>query len=222
VDLQLRAGLPAHCADPPAAAQTDRHDHLLRAERHVDDGRSGQAEHPLECGSDAHVVLLSEPLSFITQQPASRAAARRSDPAQLPRDPAPAQTPAHAGRPRRRFTPKPRGDPQFNGELVDVFDLIQNATNRPPGRGFTIAAIRSSDHGATWSRRAITIDRHNTFQGLVVDPDDPNAATRLVRTGDIVPQVTVDPRSGAIYVVFQDSRFGPRSSIASRSRSTAG
>jgi hypothetical protein len=103
---------------------------------------------------------------------------------------------------------------RFDGELVDVFDLIQNPTNRPPGRGFTIAAIRSSDHGATWSRRAITIDRHNTFQGLVIDPDDPNTATRLVRTGDIVPQVTVDPSSGAIYVVFQDSRFGPRSSIA--------
>jgi hypothetical protein len=104
---------------------------------------------------------------------------------------------------------------QFNGELVDVFDLIQGATNRPPGRGFSIAVIRSSDHGATWSRRAITVDRHNTFQGLVVDPDDPNAATRPVRTGDIIPQITVDPNSGAIYVVFQDARFAPvRSSIA--------
>jgi hypothetical protein len=104
---------------------------------------------------------------------------------------------------------------QFNGELVDVFDLIQGATNRPPGRGFSIAVIRSSDHGATWSRRAITVDRHNSFQGLVVDPDDPNPATRPVRTGDIIPQVTVDPNSGAIYVVFQDARFAPvRSSIA--------
>ena len=35
-----------------------------------------------------------------------------------------------------------------------------------------------------------------------------------VRTGDIIPQGTVDPNSGAIYLVFQDSRFGPRSSIA--------
>jgi hypothetical protein len=103
---------------------------------------------------------------------------------------------------------------QFNGELVDVFDLIQNFTNRPPGRGFSIQVIRSSDHGATWSKRAITVDRHNTFQGLVIDPDDPNTATRTVRTGDIIPQITVDPNSGAIYVVFQDSRFGPRSSIA--------
>ena len=103
---------------------------------------------------------------------------------------------------------------QFDGELVDVFDLIQNRANRPPGRGFSIAVIRSTDNGATWSKNAITVDRHNTFQGLVVDPDDPNPATNPVRTGDIIPQVTVDPNSGAIYVVFQDSRFGPRSSIA--------
>jgi hypothetical protein len=105
-------------------------------------------------------------------------------------------------------------NPQFNGELVDVFDLIQNRANRPPGRGFSIQVIRSSDRGETWSKRAITVDRHNTFQGLVIDPDDPNAATRPVRTGDIIPQITVDPNSGAIYVVFQDSRFGPRSSVA--------
>jgi BNR/Asp-box repeat len=102
---------------------------------------------------------------------------------------------------------------QFDGELVDVFDLIQNVANRPPGRGFSIALIRSTDHGETWSRRAITVDRH--FPGVVVDPDDPNPATRAVRTGDIIPQVTVDPNSGAIYVLWQDSRFGGvRSSIA--------
>ena len=103
---------------------------------------------------------------------------------------------------------------QFDGELVDVFDYIQNVANRPPGRGFSIQVIRSTDNGATWSKNAITVDRHNTFQGLVVDPDDPNPATNPVRTGDIIPQVTVDPNSGAIYVVFQDSRFGPLSSIA--------
>jgi len=104
---------------------------------------------------------------------------------------------------------------QFDGALVDVFDRIQNFANRPPGRGFSIAVIRSTDQGETWSKKAITVDRHNTFQGLVVDPDDPNPATRAVRTGDIIPQITVDPNSGAIYVVWQDSRFGGvRSSIA--------
>jgi hypothetical protein len=103
---------------------------------------------------------------------------------------------------------------EFDGELVDFFDLIRGASNRQKTRGFSIAVLRSADHGATWSKRARIVDRHNTFQGLVVDPDDPNTATRPVRTGDIIPQGTVDPNSGAIYVVFQDSRFGPRSSIA--------
>jgi hypothetical protein len=102
---------------------------------------------------------------------------------------------------------------QFDGELVNFFDLIQSA-NRPPGRGFSIALVRSTDRGATWDRRATVVDRHNTFQGLVVDPDDPNPATNPVRTGDILPQGTVDPNTGAIYLVFQDMRFGPRSSIA--------
>jgi hypothetical protein len=97
--------------------------------------------------------------------------------------------------------------------LVNFFDLIHGATNRPPGRGFSIALIRSDDHGATWDRRATVVDRHNTFQGIVVDPDDPDTNTRRVRTGDIIPQGTVDPVTGAIYLVFQDSRFGPRSSI---------
>jgi hypothetical protein len=101
---------------------------------------------------------------------------------------------------------------RFDGELVDVFDLIQNAANRPPGRGFSIALIRSSDRGASWSKRATIVDRH--LVGTVVDPDDPDLNTRRVRTGDIIPQVAVDPNSGAIYAVWQDARFGPRSSIA--------
>jgi hypothetical protein len=103
---------------------------------------------------------------------------------------------------------------EFDGELVDFFDLIRAASNRQQTRGFSIAVLRSADHGATWSERARIVDRHVTFQGLVVDPDDPNAATRTVRTGDIIPQGTVDSNSGAIYLVFQDARFGPRSSIA--------
>jgi hypothetical protein len=103
---------------------------------------------------------------------------------------------------------------QFDGQLVDFFDLI-HFSNKPPGRDFSIALVRSDDHGATWDKRATVVDRHNTFQGLVVDPDDPNPSTRLVRTGDIIPQGTVDPNTGAIYLVFQDMRFGGvRSSIA--------
>src|SRR5205814_10161939 len=54
-------------------------------------------------------------------------------------------------------------------------------------------------------------------RGIVADPDDGAAH----RTGDINPEAAVDPNTGAIYVVWQDSRFGPRSSIA-LSRSTDG
>ena len=96
---------------------------------------------------------------------------------------------------------------QFDGELVDFFDLIRNS-NQHKTRGFSIALIRSTDNGATWDRRATIVDRH--FRGVVVDPDD-NAP---VRTGDILPEPAVDPNSGALYVVWQDARFGPRSSVA--------
>ena len=98
---------------------------------------------------------------------------------------------------------------QFDGELVDFFDLIRNA-NQHKTRGFSIALIRSTDNGATWDRRATIVDRHFSFQGLVIDPDD----GRPVRTGDILPEPAVDPNSGALYVVWQDQRFGPRSSVA--------
>ncbi|MGH3319835.1 MAG: maleylpyruvate isomerase N-terminal domain-containing protein [Streptosporangiaceae bacterium] len=46
--------------------------------------------------------------------------------------------------------------------------------------------------------------------GGVEDPETGHA----VRTGDIIPEVTVDHDSGAIYLVWQDARFGPRSSVA--------
>ena len=78
----------------------------------------------------------------------------------------------------------------FNGELLDVFTLIRETKNEHQTRGFHIAAIRSSDHGATWSKREIIISDFR--RGIVVDPDD--AAPH--RTGDINPEAVVDPASG--------------------------
>ena len=69
MDLQLPAGLPTRRADAPPAAQPHGHDHRLGVEADVDDGRPGQAEQPLECGGDAHVVLLQRPLISNNQQP---------------------------------------------------------------------------------------------------------------------------------------------------------
>jgi hypothetical protein len=96
----------------------------------------------------------------------------------------------------------------FNGELLDVFTLIRGAKNEHDTRGFNIAAIRSADNGATWTKREIIISDFR--RGIVIDPDDGAAH----RTGDINPEAIVDPTTGAIYVVWQDLRFGPRSSIA--------
>ena len=103
----------------------------------------------------------------------------------------------------------------FNGELVDVFTQIRAFKNEKGSRGTFIAAIRSDDHGGTWTQNEVLIDRFQ--RGIVRDPDD-NAAHR---TGDINAEAAVDPNTGAVYVVWQDSTFGPRSSIA-LSRSTDG
>jgi hypothetical protein len=96
----------------------------------------------------------------------------------------------------------------FNGELLDVFTLIRGRKNEQGTRGLHIAAIRSTDHGTTWSKDETIISDFR--RGIVADPDD--AAPH--RTGDINPEAAVDPASGAVAVVWQDNRFGPRSSIA--------
>jgi hypothetical protein len=97
---------------------------------------------------------------------------------------------------------------------VDIFNQVRFHKN-PDTRGNFISAIRSTDHGATWTKQEVTIAAFP--RGTVRDPDDAAAH----RTGDINPEAAVDPNTGAIYVVWQDSTFDPRSSIA-LSRSTDG
>jgi hypothetical protein len=101
-----------------------------------------------------------------------------------------------------------------SGDLVNAFDLINNFKNAQESRGFSIAVIRSEDNGATWDQHATIVDRHFSFQGVVIDPENPNTSTRRVRTGDILPEVAADPNSDTVYLVWQDMRFGPRSSVA--------
>jgi hypothetical protein len=96
-----------------------------------------------------------------------------------------------------------------NGDVLDFFDLIFNFTNKDKARGFNVAFIRSSDKGATWSRAKI-VDRLQLV--TVRDPD----TGQIVRSQDFNPDVAVDPRSGNLYIVWQDGRFsgGTRSDIA--------
>ena len=78
-----------------------------------------------------------------------------------------------------------------------------------------LEVIRSADHGATWSA---PIRISNFFPHGTTDP----ATHEQVRDGAIVPQMAVSP-SGALHVVWQDSRFssGDHDAIA-YSRSTDG
>jgi hypothetical protein len=96
-----------------------------------------------------------------------------------------------------------------NGTLVNVFDLIS--------AGDEVALIRSTDKGATWSSNATLVSKLG--QVGVRDPETGQA----VRTGNIIPDVAVDRRSGALYLVWQDARFsgGAHDAIAF-SKSTDG
>jgi hypothetical protein len=100
-----------------------------------------------------------------------------------------------------------------NGDLVMVFNLIRNV-GAPRNRGFTVAVMRSTDKGDTWSA-PIVVGRLLTDG--VRDPADGHD----VRTGDIIPQIAVDDENGNLYAVWQDDRFTGQEQIAF-SRSTDG
>lgn len=94
--------------------------------------------------------------------------------------------------------------PRAAGEdstLVNAFNLIFNFKNKGKNRGLNVAVIRSEDSGETWTSKPIIVDKLLT--ATVSDPD----TGAPVRTGDIIPQVTVDRSSGALYIVWQDARF---------------
>jgi hypothetical protein len=91
-----------------------------------------------------------------------------------------------------------------NGRLVNVFDwIIQGQLN--------VGVMFSDDKGRTWTEPKL-VNALGTVG--VTDPFD----GELVRTGDLVPDIAVDPRKGTstIYLVWQDARFtgGLRDQIA--------
>ncbi|MGF6757132.1 sialidase family protein [Paraburkholderia sp. GAS42] len=83
------------------------------------------------------------------------------------------------------------------GTLYDFFDLISPPFNKAAGK---VAFIKSTDDGATWTKPQI-------IAGLETVPvTDPNTG-EPVRTGDVIPEPAIDPATGQLYVVWQDSRF---------------
>jgi hypothetical protein len=95
----------------------------------------------------------------------------------------------------------PRAASEEDSTLVNAFDLIFNFTNKARNRGLNVAVLRSEDSGETWASAPIIVSKLLT--ATVSDPEtgDP------VRTGDIIPQITVDRNDGALYIVWQDARF---------------
>ena len=94
----------------------------------------------------------------------------------------------------------------FNGELVDVFDLILTVDANTTT--IQVALLRSANRGRTWDAEPVVV-ADQEFRA-VRDPE----TREPVRAGDVIPEVAVDPNSGALYAVWQDRRFGPRNSIA--------
>jgi hypothetical protein len=111
------------------------------------------------------------------------------------------------------------------GTLYDFFDQIfntgSNAGGNPNGaRGNNVAFQKSTNQGATWTAphvisalRTVGVADPNN-----VDPrPNPNGTfspPAPFRTGDIIPEPAIDPRTGALYVVWQDSRFSGFDEIA--------
>jgi hypothetical protein len=98
-------------------------------------------------------------------------------------------------------------DPR-NGALYDFFDLINNESNAHGNRGFNVAFIKSTDGGATWTDAQViaALDSVGVSDATNVDPlEDTPPAT--LRTGDIIPEVAINPANGQLYAVWQDSRF---------------
>jgi photosystem II stability/assembly factor-like uncharacterized protein len=91
-----------------------------------------------------------------------------------------------------------------NGRLVNLFNwIIQGQLN--------VGVMFSDDKGRTWTEPRL-LNALGTIG--ITDPFD----GALVRTGDLVPDIAIDPRKGTrtIYVVWQDARFaeGLRDQIA--------
>jgi hypothetical protein len=93
------------------------------------------------------------------------------------------------------------------GDLLDFFNLIYNFKNAKGVRGMNVAYIRSTDKGETWSGVNI-VDKF--FRAPVRDPE----TGAPVRTGDINPDVAVDPNNGNLYIAWQDGRFANKADIA--------
>ena len=99
-----------------------------------------------------------------------------------------------------------------DGTVIDLFVEILNFRNDDRDGQFdlNLALKRSEDAGETWLPRGRPIRFAEMAFAPISDPD----TGEFHRTADIIPDVAVDPASGALYVVWQDARFTGVSQVA--------
>jgi hypothetical protein len=105
-----------------------------------------------------------------------------------------------------------------NGNLVNLFVRILHVNEGSTGPGDVVNMVSiSRNKGVTWSAPILVATAPSIG---VVDPKTGDA----LRTGDSVPDIGVDQRTGALYVVWQDARFssGKREGIAMARSSDGG
>ena len=89
----------------------------------------------------------------------------------------------------------------FEGQLVDGFNY-RSLTKGGNVKGFdNVAVIRSSDHGATWSKSPIIVSK--LFEVAAVDPDNGDP----IRSESGIPEFAVNTSNGTLYAVWEDGRF---------------
>jgi hypothetical protein len=105
-----------------------------------------------------------------------------------------------------------------NGALIDGFYLFKS-TGAQGDRGTSIAAIRSTDKGANWSKKAIPIAPANSIGETDPEPIncrpfiDGDPPCTIVRSDGVILDLAVDysngPHAGRIYVTWQDHQDNP-------------
>jgi hypothetical protein len=105
--------------------------------------------------------------------------------------------------------------PNQSHDLVDGF--IQGSQQGGKVRSATVSVIRSSDQGATWSKKATTIAPLDITYPGPFDPDNGNP----IRSGGL-PDFAVDSNSGTMYAVWEDDAPTPGIDAIQFSQSTDG
>lgn len=144
---------------------------------------------------------------------------RTTDDGQTWSTPAPVYNPTRAGgwTLGNQIAVEPDGtllDVLFQGHGADSDDAqpqaVRDASSRPAVKPVytngTVRVVQSTDAGLHWSASVIVGQLHDSY---IVDP----VSRKPMRTGDIIPDIAVNPMSGQTSVVWQQRTATGRSAI---------